>query len=121
IAILCRCEKQCELNRYPENFSTGQNGRFSWKGRLFSEVKPDSIKPFFVYTGGLSQSWNGVYAKMTNGENHVFEQLESNIFVFNTLSGAGMTLSFGLAEHVIEKQKNCNARGVDPRGCFIVC
>lgn len=50
----------------------------------------------------LSQSWNGVYAKMTNGENHVFEQLESNIFMLNALSGAGMTLSFGLAEHVVE-------------------
>ncbi len=49
----------------------------------------------------LSQSWNGVYAKMTNGENHVFEQLDSNVYALNALSGAGMTLSFGLAEHIV--------------------
>ncbi|WP_188749058.1 TIGR03364 family FAD-dependent oxidoreductase [Parapedobacter defluvii] len=52
----------------------------------------------------LSQSWNGVYAKMTNGESYVFEQPESNVFVFNALSGAGMTLSFGLAEYIIGKR-----------------
>lgn len=51
----------------------------------------------------LSQSWNGVYAKMTNGENHVFEQLDSNVYALNALSGAGMTLSFGLAEHIVRK------------------
>ena len=52
----------------------------------------------------LSQSWNGVYAKMTNGENHVFEQLDTNVYALNALSGAGMTLSFGLAEQVIQHQ-----------------
>ncbi len=52
----------------------------------------------------LLESWNGVYAKMTNGQSYVFEQPEANVFVLNALSGAGMTLSFGLAEHIIENR-----------------
>lgn len=41
---------------------------------------------------------------MTNGQNHVFEQLGSNVYALNALSGAGMTLSFGLAEDVVGKR-----------------
>ncbi len=51
----------------------------------------------------LLESWNGVYAKMTNGKNYLLEQPEENVIILNALSGAGMTLSFGLAEHLLGK------------------
>jgi FAD dependent oxidoreductase TIGR03364 len=51
----------------------------------------------------LIQTWNGVYPKMTNGQNHLFLNPDKDIFILNGLGGAGMTLSFGLAEEVIAK------------------
>lgn len=50
----------------------------------------------------LSQSWNGVYAKMTNGQNHLFHKISDHVYLLNALGGAGMTLSFGLAEFVFK-------------------
>jgi glycine/D-amino acid oxidase-like deaminating enzyme len=44
------------------------------------------------------QSWNGIYPKLQNGEHHVFLQAEPEVYILNGLGGAGMTLSFGLAE-----------------------
>lgn len=52
----------------------------------------------------LVQSWNGVYAKMTNGQSFLFEQADDHVYVLNALSGAGMTLSFGLAAQLVENR-----------------
>jgi FAD dependent oxidoreductase TIGR03364 len=49
----------------------------------------------------ITATWNGVYAKLTNGENHLFESPEAGVYLFNGLGGAGMTLSFGLAEEIV--------------------
>jgi FAD dependent oxidoreductase TIGR03364 len=49
----------------------------------------------------LLESWNGTYAKLTNGEAHLFFSPASGVYVLNGLGGAGMTLSFGLAEDVV--------------------
>jgi FAD dependent oxidoreductase TIGR03364 len=51
----------------------------------------------------LQQSWNGVYPKMTNGATEVFLKAEPGVYILNGIGGNGMTLSFGLAEEVIEK------------------
>lgn len=50
----------------------------------------------------LFQSWNGIYPKMTNGENHLFLNPHNHIYILNGLGGAGMTLSFGLAEEKVQ-------------------
>lgn len=47
------------------------------------------------------QSWNGVYAKLTNGDTELFFSPEPGVYVLNGLGGAGMTLSFSLAEEVV--------------------
>ncbi len=48
----------------------------------------------------ITATWNGVYAKLTNNESHLFESPEPGVYIFNGLGGAGMTLSFGLAEEI---------------------
>lgn len=47
------------------------------------------------------QTWNGVYAKLSNGDTELFFSPEPGVYVLNGLGGAGMTLSFGLAEEVV--------------------
>jgi len=49
----------------------------------------------------VSETWNGIYAKSTNGETDLFFSPEPSVYVINGLSGAGMTLSFGLAEELV--------------------
>ena len=44
------------------------------------------------------ESWNGVYAKLKNGETDLFFSPEPGVYILNAMDGAGMTLSFGLAE-----------------------
>ncbi|HVK46512.1 MAG TPA: TIGR03364 family FAD-dependent oxidoreductase [Pseudobacter sp.] len=48
----------------------------------------------------ISETWNGIYPKLTDGEADLFFSPEPGVFVVNGLGGAGMTLSFGLAEEV---------------------
>ena len=58
----------------------------------------------FALTGDwhLIQSWHGIYPKMTNGKTDVFLKAEEGVYIINGLGGAGMTLSFGFAEEVVE-------------------
>jgi len=49
----------------------------------------------------LSETWNGVYTKLTDGEADLFFSPEPYVYVINGLGGAGMTLSFGLAEELV--------------------
>lgn len=49
----------------------------------------------------VTQSWNGIYPKLTNGETDIFLSPEKDVYILNGLGGAGMTLSFGLAEEMV--------------------
>lgn len=50
------------------------------------------------------ETWNGIYPKLTNGQPHLLIEPEQGVTVINGLGGAGMTLSFGLCEQVINKR-----------------
>lgn len=51
----------------------------------------------------IIESWNGIYAKSKIGKTEIFTTVEPGVYIINALSGAGMTLSFGLAEEVIDR------------------
>ncbi|MBU1372627.1 MAG: TIGR03364 family FAD-dependent oxidoreductase [Bacteroidetes bacterium] len=66
----------------------------------------DLILKYFKSFGLLDsyepiQTWNGVYPKLTNGETELVLEPEKGVTIINGVGGAGMTLSFGLAEEII--------------------
>ncbi len=64
----------------------------------------DYLKSFMLCNDWkLIQSWNGTYSKMTNGATDVILQPDPGVFILNGLGGAGMTLSFGLAEEFVNE------------------
>jgi FAD dependent oxidoreductase TIGR03364 len=63
----------------------------------------DYLKQFASFKNwNLLESWNGVYAKLTDGATEIFLSPEPGVYILNGLGGAGMTLSFGLAEEMVE-------------------
>lgn len=46
----------------------------------------------------IKEQWHGVYAKMQNGASEYINRVDENVTIVNGLGGAGMTLSFGLAQ-----------------------
>lgn len=63
----------------------------------------DYLRKFVqVRDWSVTQTWNGVYTKLTDGEADLFFSPEPYVYVINGLGGAGMTLSFGLAEELVE-------------------
>jgi len=52
----------------------------------------------------ITESWNGIYPKLTNGKTGLIVKPEQGVILVNALGGAGMTLSFGLSEQMIANQ-----------------
>jgi FAD dependent oxidoreductase TIGR03364 len=51
--------------------------------------------------GRITETWNGIYAKRTDGESDLFLSPEPGVYIITGVGGAGMTLSFGLAEELV--------------------
>lgn len=69
---------------------------------FINEMVVNYLKKFARFKNwSVLESWNGVYAKLTNGEPYTFLNPEPGVWIFNGLGGAGMTLSFGLAEKLV--------------------
>ena len=67
-----------------------------------NEMVTDYLRQFMITEEWqMIQSWNGIYPKMTNGATELVLQPEPGVFILNGLGGAGMTLSFGLAEETV--------------------
>ena len=49
----------------------------------------------------ISASWNGQYSKLTDGRTELVLRPAPGVTIINALGGAGMTMSFGLAEEVV--------------------
>jgi len=64
----------------------------------------DYLKTFLtIDTNLIAATWHGIYPKLTNGDTEIFFSPDPGVYILNGLGGAGMTLSFGLAEEVIEQ------------------
>ena len=49
----------------------------------------------------LIETWNGIYPILTDGSSDIFISPDTCVYVINGVGGAGMTLSFGLAEELV--------------------
>jgi FAD dependent oxidoreductase TIGR03364 len=49
----------------------------------------------------IIETWHGIYPKLTNGDTEIFISPEEGVYILNGVGGAGMTLSFGLAEEML--------------------
>ena len=64
----------------------------------------DYLKTFLKINGNaIAETWNGTYPKLTNGDTEIFFSPDPGVYILNGVGGAGMTLSFGLAEEVVEQ------------------
>jgi FAD dependent oxidoreductase TIGR03364 len=62
----------------------------------------DYLKNFIQFKDmQICETWNGLYSKMTHGETEFIHKPLQGITIINGMGGAGMTLSFGLAEELI--------------------
>ncbi|HWB26529.1 MAG TPA: TIGR03364 family FAD-dependent oxidoreductase [Chitinophagaceae bacterium] len=63
----------------------------------------DYLKQFAVFKSwNIAQSWNGTYPKKTDSKTEFIYSPEDGVTIVNGIGGAGMTLSFGLAEEIAE-------------------
>lgn len=64
----------------------------------------DYLRTFTCFKNNkIIESWNGIYPKCSMGRTEIFNSPEPGVFIINALSGAGMTMSFGLAEELVDK------------------
>lgn len=62
----------------------------------------DYLKQFAVCDSWqLSQTWHGIYPKMTNGQTDIFLNPLPGVYIINGMDGLGMTMSYGYAEEVV--------------------
>lgn len=95
-------------NQYGE-FILGDSHQYAWHHDPFNHETINNyiinyLNTFFE-TADLQivERWNGYYAKMENGATEIVLQPEPNVYIVNGLGGAGMTLSFGLAEELTQQ------------------
>jgi FAD dependent oxidoreductase TIGR03364 len=70
----------------------------------------DYLKTFLKINGNaIAETWHGIYPKLTNGDTEIFFSPDTGVYILNGVGGAGMTLSFGLAEEMVEQVMMVNA------------
>jgi FAD dependent oxidoreductase TIGR03364 len=74
----------------------------------------DYLKKFARFENEvITETWNGIYPKLTDGSNYLVLEPESGVTIINGFGGAGMTLSFGFCEQLFTKRKTLTFSTVD--------
>ena len=69
---------------------------------LINKMILDYLKKFARFKDErIMQTWNGIYPILSNGGTDCFISPDSSVYIINAVGGAGMTLSFGLAEELV--------------------
>lgn len=64
----------------------------------------DYLKTFLkINDNSIAETWHGIYPKLTNGDTEILLSPDTGVYILNGLGGAGMTLSLGLAEEIVEQ------------------
>jgi FAD dependent oxidoreductase TIGR03364 len=70
--------------------------------QIINHLILDYLKRFFHSRNQqIIETWHGVYAKLTDSGTEFFSSPLAGVYLVNGVGGAGMTLSFGLAEEII--------------------
>jgi len=70
--------------------------------QFINKLVVDYLKQFAVFKNwNITQSWNGIYPKKTDGKTDFVYSPEDGVTIVNGMGGAGMTLSFGFAEEIM--------------------
>jgi D-hydroxyproline dehydrogenase subunit beta len=83
----------------------GDSHEYGWDVQPFD--REEINREILQYLKGFAQfpnadiveSWHGIYPKIS-GKSELVQEVEPGIWIVNGLSGAGMTLSFGLADEI---------------------
>jgi FAD dependent oxidoreductase TIGR03364 len=84
----------------------GDSHEYGWNfdpfdKQFINQLVLDYLKTFSNFkTLEIAQTWNGIYAKLP-GKSEFIANPEKGVYIVNGLGGAGMTLSFGLAEEIV--------------------
>lgn len=87
--------------------TVGDTHEYGWHHDPFDKINLNALVMDYLATFTrlaqlpVVQSWHGIYAKMTNGNTEVVMPADKQVYIVNGLGGAGMTLSFGLAEELV--------------------
>jgi FAD dependent oxidoreductase TIGR03364 len=77
---------------------------------LINNLILDYLKNFIQFKNmEICETWNGLYSKMTQGETEFIHKPQQGITIINGMGGAGMTLSFGLAEELVNGNIGINS------------
>jgi FAD dependent oxidoreductase TIGR03364 len=70
--------------------------------QFINQLIVDYLKKFAAFKNWqMIQSWHGIYPKLTNNKTEFIYHPQQGVTIVNGIGGAGMTLSFGLAEEII--------------------
>jgi FAD dependent oxidoreductase TIGR03364 len=70
--------------------------------QFINDLILDYLRGFAQFpNAAIAETWHGVYPKCPRGRNHIRFEPEPGVMVVNGLGGAGMTLSFGLAQETM--------------------
>ncbi|PZR29828.1 MAG: TIGR03364 family FAD-dependent oxidoreductase [Citrobacter freundii] len=82
-----------EYGRSPEPFDKA----------VINDLILDYLQQFARFNNNLiTETWNGIYPKMTNGQTHLILEPAPGVTIINGLGGAGMTMSLGLCERFLQ-------------------